>query len=327
MYKILSSTVTAVALAAGTLGTAQAQADYPNKPIRLVVPYAAGGGTDVQARKVASYLADALKQSVVVDNKPGAGTSIAAVDVAKAPADGYTLLWGDNATFAVNPHLYKNLPYDPIKSFAPITITVKGGVVLSVNPSIPVNNVSELIAYAKANPGKFSYGTPGNGTPHHLIMEAFKKAAGGLDFVHVPYKGEGPAITDLAGGTLQVMFSGAKVALSMSQAGRTRALAFSGPERNKAAPTIPTFAEAGFPGFVNEYWHGVVAPAGTPQPIINKLNAAFKQVMSNPELGAWLTANTGTRAIGSTPKEMTELMIEDGKRTGELVKSLNIQLN
>jgi tripartite-type tricarboxylate transporter receptor subunit TctC len=325
MQKLYSIAFTALSVGFG--GAAMAQADYPSKPIRLVVPYAAGGGTDVQARKVASYLSDVLKQSVVVDNKPGAGTTIGAADVAKAAPDGYTLLWGDNATFAVNPHLYKKLSYDVAKSFAPISVTVKGGLVLSVNPSIPATNVSELIAYAKANPGKMSYGTPGNGTPHHLIMEAFKKAAGGLDIVHAPYKGEGPAMTDLAGGTLQTMFSGGKVAVAMSQANRIRTLAFSGPERNKAAPTVPTFAEAGFPGFVNEYWHGVVAPAGTPQAVITKLNAAFKQVLANPELGQWLTSNTGTRGSASTPNEMAQLMAEDFKRSGELIKSLNIELN
>jgi tripartite-type tricarboxylate transporter receptor subunit TctC len=318
-------TVLLAALACVGFG-AHAQ-EFPTKPIRLVVPYAAGGGTDVMARKIALQVADILQQPILVDNKPGAGTAIAAADVAKAAPDGYTVLWGDNATFAVNPFLYKNLSYDAVKSFSPIAVTVKGGLVLSVHPSVPSTNVSDFIAYVKANPGKMSYGTPGNGTPHHLMMEAFKRAAGGLDITHVPYKGEGPAMTDLSGGNLNTMFSGARVAMAASQAGRIRALAFSGPERNKAATSIPTFAEAGFPNFVNEYWHGIVAPAGTPEAVIAKLNAAVKKALANPELVNWLATTAGTRPIGGTPQEMSALIAEDTKRSGELVKSLNIQLN
>jgi tripartite-type tricarboxylate transporter receptor subunit TctC len=325
MHKLFTITLTAALV--GLTGAAQAQADYPNKPIRLVVPYAAGGGTDVLARKVALAISDVIKQPIVVDNKAGAGTTIGAADVAKAPADGYTLLWGDNATFAVNPHLYKNLPYDPLKSFQPITVTVKGGLVLSVNAAIPANNVKEFIAYAKANPGKLSYGTPGNGTPHHLMMEAFKKSAGDLDITHAPYKGEGPAMQDLGGGMLQTMFSGARIGVNTQQTGKIRVLAFSGPERNKAAPTVPTFAEAGFPGFVNEYWHAVVAPAGTPQAVVDKLNAAIKQALQNAELQKWMVSGSGTRTDPGSPQDLAKLMADDSKRYGEMVRALNMQIN
>lgn len=308
-------------------GPVLAQADYPSKPIRLIIPYAAGGGTDILARKIAQQMSDILKQPIVADNKPGAGTVVAATELAKSAPDGYTLMWGDNATFVVNPLLFKNPPYDPQKNFAPIGVTLKGGLVLSVNAAIPSTSVKEFIAYAKANPGKISYGTPGNGTPHHLMMEAFKKAAGGLSITHVPYKGEGPAITDLAGGSLQTMFSGARVAVATAANGRIRPLAFSGPERNKAAPGVPTFAEAGFPGFVNEYWHGLAAPAGTPAPVIARLHAVMKQAMGDAELQAWMVAGSGTRAVASTPQEMSALMADEIKQYRELIKSLNLELN
>ena len=308
-------------------GTVVAQPDYPSRSIRMIIPYAAGGGTDVMARKVAQQMSDILKQPIVADNKPGAGTVVAAKELAKSAPDGYTVMWGDNATFVVNPLLFKNPPYDPVKDFAPIGVTLKGGLVLSVNASIPATNVKEFIAYAKSNPEKLSYGTPGNGTPHHLMMEAFKKAAGGLKIVHAPYKGEGPAITDLAGGNLQTMFSGARVAVATAANGRIRPLAFSGQERNKAAPDVPTFGEAGFPGFVNEYWHGLAAPAGTPAAVIAKLNAVMKQAMQDPELQAWMAAGSGTRSVASTPEEMSERMIKETRTSRELVHSLNMELN
>ena len=195
---------------------AQASPTYPSKPIRLVVPYVAGGGTDVLARQVARYVGDVLQQPIVVDNKPGAGTTIAAVDVAKSAADGYTVLWGDSATFAVNPFMYRHLAYDPVKSFAPVTLTVKSTLALSVNSRLPIKDARSLAAYAKANPGKLSYGSPGNGSPHHLFMEEFRQAAGGLDMVHVPYKGESPAMQDVAAGNVDTMFSGASVALAQA---------------------------------------------------------------------------------------------------------------
>lgn len=322
--------IKAMVLASATLvlsGTALADASYPNKPIRLIVPYAAGGGTDVIARKISHVMSEVLKQSIVVDNKPGAGTAIAAADLAKSAPDGYTVLWGDNSTYVVNQFLYKNLSYSPSKSFAPVGVTVKGGLVLSVNAAIPANNVQEFIQYAKANPGKLAYGTPGNGTPHHLMMEGFKKAAGGLDIQHAPYKGEGPAMNELVGGSLQTMFSGARVGVSTASTGKIKNLAFSGLERNKATPGVPTFAEAGFPNFVNEYWHGLSVPAGTPAAVIDKLNAALKTAVQNPELLDWLHTIAGVRAIASTPAEMRTLMETEAKTTGELLKSLDLQIN
>lgn len=325
--KFISKLLTGAVFAATAMSVhAQSADSYPNKALRMVVPYAAGGGTDVMARQVARRLGDVLKQTVVVENRPGAGTSIAAAMVASAPADGYTMLWGDNATFAVNPFLYADLPYDSQKDFDPVTILLKGSVVLSVNADLPLQNVTELIAYAKAHPGEMNYGTPGNGTPHHLIMEAFKRDAGGLDIVHVPYGGEGPAMQDLAAGNLQVMFSGARIAMSQRDTGKTRPLAVSAPEPNPVAKGVPTFAEAGFPGFVNEYWHGLAVPAGTPQPIVEKLNAAVREALQNPELVEWMRNTAGTRLIGSSPEEMAELIQEDMKRSETLIKALDIKL-
>lgn len=322
------SKLLAGAVFTATIMSAQAHSadDYPNRTLRLVVPYAAGGGTDVIARQVARRMGEVLKQTVVVENRPGAGTGIGAAMVASAPADGYTLLWGDNATFAVNPFLYAELSYDPQRDFDPVAVLIKGSLVLSVNTDLPVQDVKELIEYAKANPGKMNYGTPGNGTPHHLMMEAFKRDAGDLNIVHVPYGGEGPAIQDLAAGNLQVMFSGARIAMSQRDTGKTRPLAVSAPEQNQVAKGVPTFAEAGFPGFVNEYWHGLAVPAGTPRPIVDKLNAALLQALKNAELVEWMATTVGTRIIGSSPEEMAELIQEDMQRSEELIKALDLKL-
>lgn len=313
----------------GTSAFAQKSPDrYPNRPIRLVVPYAAGGGTDILARQLAKRASESLGQQFVVDNKPGAGTVLGANEVARAKPDGYTLLWGDSATFAVNPHVYRKISYDPLTSFSPVTLTIKGSTVLAVSPALGVNSVAELIAYAKAHPGKLSYGTPGNATPHHLAMEAFKLKAGGLQIEHVPYKGESPAMLDVVAGNLGLMFAGGRVAKAQADAGKVVLLATAGAHRNLSLPALPTVAEAGLKGFASDYWHGIVAPAGTPAAVINTLNAAFVEAMRTPELVAWLkSSGGGTEWTGSTPAEMRAHMQRELQSAGQLVKAIDLKMD
>lgn len=320
-------------LCAWLAGSTAALADdaasaYPARPIRLVVPYAAGGGTDIMARQLARKAGALLGQSIVVDNKPGAGTVLAANEVAKAAPDGYTLLWGDSATYAVNPHVYKKIGYDPLTSFAPVTTTLRGALVLVVTPRLGVQSVRELIAYARQHPNQLSYGTPGNATPHHLAMESFKIQAGGLTIQHAPYKGEAPALQDVMGGSLDLMFVGGRIAKVQADAGKVRILAFAGAHRNQAMAELPTIAEAGLPGFASEYWHGIVAPARTPSAIVGKLNAAFTQAMASAELQAWLKeTGAGTEWFASTPAHMQEHIVREHKSAGALVKAIALTLD
>lgn len=320
---------TAMLLGLNTMGLAQqASKHYPSHPIRLVVPYSAGGGTDILARQLAKHASDTLGQPIVIDNKPGAGTVLGANDVAKAAPDGYTLLWGDSATFAVNPHVYKKLAYDPLSSFTPVTQTIKGALVLVVSPKLGVKSVSELIAYAKSQPGKLSYGTPGNATPHHLAMEAFKLQAGGLVIQHTPYKGEAPALQDLMGGSIDLMFVGGRIAKPQVQSGKVLALAVAGSRRNATLPEVPTVSDAGLKGYASEYWHGIVAPAKTPAPIVQTLNAAFVKAMRSPELVTWLKdSGGGTEWSDSTPAEMQAHIKREIKSAGELVKSIGLTMD
>lgn len=324
-------TLLLIALLMGVNASGLAQGidkQYPSRPIRLVVPYAAGGGTDILARQLAKHASETLGQQIVVDNKPGAGTVLGANEVAKAAPDGYTLLWGDTATFAVNPHVYKKIAYDPVSSFTPVTQTIKGALVLVASPKLGVKNVNELIAYAKNHPGRLSYGTPGNATPHHLAMEAFKLQAGGLAIQHTPYKGEAPALQDLVGGSIDVMFVGGRIAKPQAQVGKVVVLAVAGSRRNVTLPEVPTVSDAGLKGYVSEYWHGIVAPAKTPAPIIQKLNVAFVKAMRSPELVAWLKdSGAGTEWTDSTPAEMQAHIKREIKSAGELVKSIGLTMD
>lgn len=306
-------------------GLAHAQS-FPDRPIRLIVPYAAGGGTDLLAREIARVASKNLGQSIVIDNKPGAGTTIAAGEVARSAPDGYTLMWGDNATFALNPHVYQKLPYDPL-ALSPVTLTVKGSLVLATSSRLGVRTVPQLIDYAKANPDKLSYGTPGNGSPHHLAMEAFKIKAGNLSIQHVPYKGEAPAIQDLVAGNLDVMFSGARVAKAQMVGGKIQVIGASGPTRNPILPETPTVAEAGLPGFSYQYWHALVAPPKTPPEVIAKLNGAFTKALGDAELRAWLASTAGVDAAPSTPAQMYDFMRKELARSAEIVKAIGLKLD
>jgi tripartite-type tricarboxylate transporter receptor subunit TctC len=296
--------------------------------VRLLVPYAAGGGTDVIARQVAKVAAEFLGQPIVIDNKPGAGTTIAAAELAKAQPDGYTVLWGDSGTFALNPHVYAKLPYDPLTSFAPVTLTIRGMLALSVSPTrVPVKDVNQLISYVRSHPNKLSYGTPGNGTPHHLAMESFKLRAGGLSIQHIPYKGEAPAMQDLVAGNLDMMFSGVRIAHAQATGGKVATLAVSGPHRNAVIPDIPTLDEAGLKGFTYQYWHGLVVPANTPPEVVARLNAAFMKALGSAQIANWMRTVPGVDPAPSTPEEMRSYMAQELKSAGELAKAIQLKLD
>ena len=288
------------------IASAQSAAGYPGKPIRLVVPFTPGGSTDILARAIGQKLTEAWGQSVVVDNVPGAGGAIGADKVAKAPADGYTLLMGHIGTLAVNPSLYPNLPYDPIKSFAPVAWVARVPNVLVVHPSVPAKNVKELVALAKAKPGQMNYGSGGNGSAANLATEYFKLQTG-TSFLHIPYRGTAPAVTDLVGGQTQVLFTGAPAVISQIKNGQLRALAVSSPKRMDALPDLPTVAESGYPGFEADQWYGVVAPAGTPADVIAKLNTQINLALNSAELKNRLNAE-GAIATPDTPANFGKLI-------------------
>jgi tripartite-type tricarboxylate transporter receptor subunit TctC len=281
--------------------TAHAQV-YPAKPIRLIVPYPAGGGTDFFARAVGAQLSQQLGQQIVVENRPGAATIIGAEAVAKSPADGYTILLGDTATFSVNPSLYKKLPYDPLKDLAPVTLTGRFALLLVVNPSkLTANSVKELVEEAKKAPGKIDYASPGPGSPHHLAMEMFKQRTG-TQFTHVPYKGAGPAIQDLLGGQIPLMFLDLAAGAPQVKSGKLKALAVASDKRIAALPELPTVAESGVPGFEAWAWQALAVPAGTPKDIVAKLNAEFRKAVGVPELRQKLV-DAGIDPLQSSPED------------------------
>ena len=305
-----------LALAAFVL--AQAPAAYPTKPIRLVVPFPAGGATDIFAREVAKHLTEAWGQSVVVDNRPGAGGNIGSELVAKSAPDGYTLEMGTVGTHAINASLYSKMPYDHIKDFVPVILVAGVPNVLEVNPSVPVNSVQELIAYAKANPGKLNFASSGSGTSIHLSGELFKVMAG-VQMTHVPYKGSAPALSDLLGGQVQLMFDNLPPSLPQIKAGKLRALAVTSSTRAPALPDVPTVAEAGLPGFEASSWFGVLAPAGTPPAIVAKLNAEIAKWLTTPEAKEKLAA-VGANIASGTPEDFARHIQAETAKWAKVVK-------
>ena len=287
-----------VAIAAPAPAIAQ---DYPSRPITLIVPYAAGGGNDVMARTVADKMGKSLGQQVVVDNRPGAGGNIATRQAAKAAADGYTLVIGGTGTLAVNPTLYSNAGYDPRKDFAPVGLIGASALVVLVHPSLPVNSIRDLIALAKKEPGKLNYASAGVGSGIHLGWILFELMAK-LELTHVPYRGTGPALTDLLGGHVAMYMSSLPSAIGIVREGKVRALAVTGAKRSDAFPELPTVAEAGIPGFEVVLKYGIVAPAGTPRPIIAQLNAALREALAAPDTVARMLKD-GTEPLPSTPEE------------------------
>ena len=309
----------AVIIAAGATPLANAADEaYPSKPIRLVVPFPAGGPLDVVARAIGQKLTDAWGQPVIIDNRPGAGGNIGADLVAKSAPDGYTILEGALSTHAVNVSLYGKMPYDPIRDFAPITLVAVTPNVLVLNPSVPANSVQELIAYAKAHPGKLSFGSGSNGSAGHLAGEAFKAEAG-VDMVHIPYKGGAPAMQALLAGDTQLMFDNLSNSTPQLKAGKIKALAVTTAKRSALAPELPTLAEAGLPGLDIYTWWGFLAPAGTPKEIIAKWNAEVMRILVTPEMKAFF-AQQGAEPAPTSPEEFSALIRREITKYAKIVK-------
>lgn len=316
--KLLTTLFALCALFAGASGPAQAQ-PYPAKPVRIIVPYPAGGGIDVLSRLVGARLAQRFNQPVVIENKPGAGTIVAAESVARATPDGTTLMVTTDATISINPHLYAKLPYDPVKDFAPITQLVFLNQLLVANAALPVSNLKELIAYARAQPGKLNYASYGIGSQPHLAMEIFKNQSG-TDIVHVPYKGIPQAVPAAIAGEVQLTFSGAASAQAHIKAGRLKALAIGGAARLPLMPEVPTFAEQGFADVPANAWFGLFAPAGTPREVIATLHAEVTRVLRDPEFLQKEIAAKGYELVASTPEEFAAFLAADTRRNAQAVK-------
>lgn len=302
---------------------AQAQADpapgFPNKPIRLVVGFTAGGSTDILARKLGEKLTERWGQPIVVDTKPGAGGNIGAEIVAKAPPDGYTILMSGVGTLAINATLYSKLPFDSLKDFAPIVRVVTVPNVLVVHPSVPANNFAEFLTLAKANPGKYFYASTGTGTAAHLTGVMLNIAAG-VELVHVPYRGAVWLNDVLGGHQVQMSFATAPSIIQHVRGGRLRALAVNTPKRSAAMPEVPTIAEAGFPGFDASAWFALMAPAGTPAPIVQKYSEEIQRQLADPALQAWLI-DQGADPVGGTPEEFRRFLANEIERWSKVVKA------
>ena len=302
-----------------TLSGAATGQSYPEKPVKLVVPFPPGGPTDGMARIIGQKLAEKWGQPVIVENRGGAGGAIAAETAAKSPPDGYTLFFGTTGTQTINPSLYAKLPYDPVKDFAPISMVATATNVLVVHPGLPVKSVKELIEYAKANPGKLTFGSAGSGSSNHLAGELLKSMAG-IDMAHIPYKGSAPALTDLMSGQISMMFDVLSTAMPHIATGKTRALGVTSPKRSSIAPDIPTVAESGLPGYEVVIWFGVLAPAHTPAPIVDKVSQDLAALMKMPDLKERLS-QLGSEPVGTTPAEFANLMKNDTAKWSKVVKA------
>jgi tripartite-type tricarboxylate transporter receptor subunit TctC len=298
---------------------------FPSRPIKLIVGFPPGGPTDTVARIVGQWLSSSLGQPVIIDNRPGgAGGTSSLKAVAAAAPDGYTLL-SAAASMTISPAIYKNVGYDPIRSFAPVAMVASSSEILVVNLAVPAKSVSELVAYAKANAGKVHFGSPGFGTQPHLSGEFFKLRAG-VNIVHVPYRGSAPAVSDLLAGQIQMMFGSAPNFLPLIEAGKLRALAMTGEERNPNMPDVPTMTKSGFPGFVTRYWNGVVAPAGTPHVIVDRLNAAIKEGLDSPDMQARLT-KVGLEPTPMPPQAFAAFLASETQRWAAIVKQAGIKVD
>jgi len=298
-------------------GTASAQT-WPSKPIRYVVPFAAGGSTDILGRIISEKLAIALGVPVVVDNKPGAGGGVGAAEVAKAAPDGYTIMGGTISTHAINASLYSSLPYDPVKDFVPITLIARVPNMLVINNDIPAKNVAELIKLMKANPGKWSFASSGNGTSQHLSGELFKGMAG-VEMQHIPYKGSPPALNDVMGGQVSMTFDNITTAWALAKGGKLRALAVTTASRSPVAPDVPTLAESGLPGYEIGSWQGVFAPAGTPPDIVKRLNAEIVKIIKSPDVQKKLI-DLGAEPVGDSPEQFAAFVKTEVVKWGDVVK-------
>ncbi|TAK42414.1 MAG: tripartite tricarboxylate transporter substrate binding protein [Betaproteobacteria bacterium] len=320
MLRFLSAALALAAFPLQAQAQAQAQA-WPSQPIRFIVPFTPGTGIDIIARTAGPRLAERLGQPVVVENRAGASGNIGTELVAKAKPDGHTILV-TASTFVSNRSLFKNLPYDPAKDFAPITLAAWGTLLVAAHPSTSFSSVPELIAAAKANPGKLNYGSPGVGTPHHLAMELFKNTAG-IFVTHIPYKGTAGAVTDLLGGQIHLMFLPIHVALPQVRAGKLKALAVGSPKRSALAPELPTLAEGGFPGVESDIWYAFFAPQGTPREIVARLNLELTSVLALPEIRTSFQTQ-GLVPVASTPEEVRALVDKDLAKWDRVVREAKI---
>jgi tripartite-type tricarboxylate transporter receptor subunit TctC len=301
-------TLALIVALAESIGAARAD-DYPSRPIRLVVPYTPGGGADTMARIVAKRVSQTIGQMIVIENRAGAGAIIGTEVVQKSDPDGYTLLLGQSGPMSINPAVYRNLRYDPVKDFAPITMTTAYPYILMVNAALPVKTLNEFVALVKSKPGEFNYGTTGIGSANHLVTELFSSKAG-LNMAHIPYRGTALAVADLPAAEVTMVFADPISALGQMQAGKLRALAVTSKERSSIAPDVPTFAESGYFGIDVMAWHGIFAPAKTPPAIIKKLNAVFVKALKDPETKE-LLEKQAMQTVGNSPEQFISFIKED----------------
>ncbi|MEK7361411.1 MAG: tripartite tricarboxylate transporter substrate binding protein [Pseudomonadota bacterium] len=313
--------VTAAAFALAVLPPAYAQERYPGRPIRMIVPFTAGTGIDILARTIGQKLSERLKVPVVVENRAGASGNIGTEAVAKAPADGYTLLM-TASTIVQNAALSRAVPYDPVRGFSPIGLTAIGNLALAVHPSVPAKSVAEFVALVKARPGRLNYASPGSGTPHHLAMELFKLNFG-IDILHVPYKGTAGAVTDLLGGQVEAMFLPVHVALPQAQAGKIRLLAAGGSRRSAVTPDLPSLAEEGVRDIDVDIWYALFAPVGLPRDLVILLGAEVAAILAQPEVREGLQKQ-GLNPVTGTPEELARLVESDLERWTRVVRAARI---
>ncbi|MGJ7545088.1 Bug family tripartite tricarboxylate transporter substrate binding protein [Variovorax sp. LT1R16] len=314
----------AVLLSVAAMAAAQAQG-YPSKPVRIIVPYPAGGTTDIIARVAAQQLGERLKQPFVVENKAGANGAIGSAEVARAPADGYTLLMGTASTHGINSAVYKSLPYDAVKDFAPVTIVASTPNIIAVHPSVPAKNLQELLALAKAQPGKLNYGSTSLGGSPHMSAELLKMMAH-VDMLHVPYKGAAPMLTDLMGGQVQVGFDNLPSTINFVRSGKVRAIAVTTAQRWPGAPEIPTVAESGVPGYEVSGWFGLLAPAGTPPAVLKTIQQAIAEAVRQPEVNKQML-DLGALPVANTPEAFAALVQADVAKWREVVKTTGVKLD
>src|SRR5260221_5866936 len=304
---------------------ALAQDAYPAKPIKLIVPFPPAGGTDVLSRALAQTITNSTRWVFVIDNRPGAGGNIGLDAAAKSPPDGYNIAMGQTANLAVNPAFYSSMPFDPLKDFEPIALVSSQPLILVVNTSSPYKTLKELVTAAKAKPGQLNMGSPGSGTIGHVGGELFQRRAG-VKFAHIPYKGAGPAVTDLMGGSLDLYFGNSQSVDALVKGGRLRALAVTSPKRLKNLPGVPTIAESGYPGFEAATWSGLVAPKGTPKAIVERLNAETNKALKNSEMIAKLDSD-GSEPLGGSPQRFADFMKSEHAKWGAVIKEAGIKLD
>jgi tripartite-type tricarboxylate transporter receptor subunit TctC len=316
---------TLLAAVAVAPAAARAQSAWaPNRPLRFVVPYAAGGSTDVATRILADRMGETLGQPVVVENRGGSGGNIGADLVAKAPADGHTLLMGATGVMTTNPHIYPNMPFDPAKDLAPISMAYTSDMAVVVNPGVPARTLAEFVALAKARPGGFSFGSSGHGASTHTAPELFRLIAG-IEMMHVPYRGSGTAMNDLVAGTIQLMWVQLAPTLGQIRDGRIRALAVTGPRRHPLLPEVPSIAEAGFPGAEATSWGAVFTTAGTPREAVARLNAAVREALAQSSVQRRLEA-AGVDGVSSTPEELADFVRDETAKWGRVVREARIRV-